>query len=67
MDARTFSFSNSGLKPSFLEVSYFSLVAVATLELGDVTPVGGLYQAIAVSEALVGFSILVPTPNYKTT
>jgi hypothetical protein len=32
-----------------------------------VTPLSGLYQAIAVSEALVGFGILVPSHDCKIT
>ena len=64
MDGRTFSFSNSGLEPSFMEALYFSGVSIATLGLGDVTPVGGLYQAIAVSEALIGFGILTLSITY---
>jgi len=58
MDGRTFSFSTSGLEPSFMEAMYFSGVTIATLGLGDVTPLSSLYQAIAVSEALIGFGLL---------
>jgi hypothetical protein len=64
MDGRTFSFSDAGLEPSFMEALYFSGVTIATLGLGDVTPVGDLYQAIAVSEALVGFGILTLWISY---
>jgi hypothetical protein len=64
MDGETFSFSNSGLQPSFMEAMYFSGVTIATLGLGDVTPLSPLYQAIAVSEALVGFGILTLSITY---
>ena len=64
MDGRTFSFSTSGLEPSFMEAMYFSGVTIATLGLGDVTPLSSLYQAIAVSEALVGFGILTLSISY---
>src|SRR5829696_9691435 len=42
MDGRTFSFSNPGLGPSFMEALYFSGVTIATLGLGDVTPLSSL-------------------------
>lgn len=64
MDGRTFSFSNPGIGPSFMEALYFSGVTIATLGLGDVTPLVGPYQAIAVSEALVGFGILTLSITY---
>lgn len=64
MDGRTFSFSSSGLAPSFLEALYFSGVTIATLGLGDVTPLSGLYQVVAVSEALIGFGILTLAITY---
>jgi hypothetical protein len=64
MEARTFSFSGAGLEPSFMEALYFSGVSIATLGLGDVTPLSGPYQAIAVSEALVGFGILTLSISY---
>src|SRR5215203_7374367 len=64
MDGRTFSFSTSGLEPSFMEAMYFSGVTIATLGLGDVTPLSSLYQAIAVSEAPIGFGILTLSISY---
>jgi hypothetical protein len=64
MDGESFSFSSSGLAPSFMEAFYFSGVTIATLGLGDVTPLSGPYQAIAVSEALVGFGILTLSISY---
>ena len=64
MGAETFSFSSSGLAPSLMEAFYFSGVTIATLGLGDVTPLSGPYQAIAVSEALVGFGILTLSVSY---
>ena len=64
MDGRTFSFSNPSLEPSFMEALYFSGVSIATLGLGDVTPSSPIYQAITVSEALVGFGILTLSISY---
>jgi len=64
MDGRTFSFSTPDLRPSFMEAMYFSGVTIATLGLGDVTPLSGPYQAVAVSEALVGFGILTLSISY---
>jgi hypothetical protein len=64
MDARTFSFSTSGLGPSVMEAFYFSGVTIATLGLGDVTPLNPLYQAVAISEALIGFGILTLSITY---
>ncbi len=43
------------LEPSLGEAFYFSGTAISTLGFGDITPTGGPYQALAVSEALVGF------------
>ena len=64
MDGRTFSFSTSGLEPSLMEAFYFSGVTIATLGLGDVTPLSGPYQVVAVSEALIGFGILTLAITY---
>ncbi|MBD0355316.1 MAG: two pore domain potassium channel family protein, partial [Rubrobacteraceae bacterium] len=64
MGGRTFSFSDAGLEPSFMEALYFSGVAVSTLGFGDITPTSSLYQAIVVSEALVGFGILTLAISY---
>src|SRR4028118_2393991 len=52
------------LEPSFPEAFYFSGTAISTLGLGDITPTGGLYQALAVSEALIGFGILTLSITY---
>ena len=64
MDRSTFSFSSARLEPSFIEALYFSGVSIATLGLGDVTPLNPFYQAIAVSEALIGFGILTLAISY---
>ena len=64
MDNDTFSFASPDLEPSLMEAFYFSGVSIATLGLGDVTPLSGPYQAIAVSEALIGFGILTLSITY---
>ena len=64
MSAQTFLFSSERLEPSFMEAFYFSGVSIATLGLGDVTPLSPFYQAIAVSESLVGFGILTLSISY---
>jgi hypothetical protein len=64
MSAQTFSFASGRLEPSFMEAFYFSGVSISTLGLGDVTPLSPFYQAIAVSESLVGFGILTLSISY---
>ena len=64
MNGESFSFSNPGLEPSFGEALYVSGTAISTLGFGDVTPKSGLYQALAVSEALIGFGILTLAITY---
>ena len=64
MSAQTFLFSSKSLQPSLMEAIYFSGVSIATLGLGDVTPLSPVYQAISVSEALVGFGILTLSISY---
>jgi Ion channel len=64
MGAGSFNFSNPDLEPSFGEALYMSGTAISTLGFGDVTPTGGLYQALAVSEALIGFGILTLAITY---
>ena len=59
-----FSFSVGRLEPSLGEAFYFSGTAISTLGLGDITPTGGPYQALAVSEALIGFGILTLSITY---
>jgi Ion channel len=59
-----FSLSVPSLDPSFWESLYFSGITISTLGLGDVTPTSGLYQVIAVSEALNGFGILTLAITY---
>jgi hypothetical protein len=65
MDGETFfSLPGKNLDPSLLEALYLSGVAVSTLGFGDITPTSSLYQAIVVSEALVGFGILTLAISY---
>jgi hypothetical protein len=65
MDGETFfSLPGRNLDPSLLEALYLSGVAVSTLGFGDITPTSSLYQAIVVSEALVGFGILTLAISY---
>ncbi|MBA4115701.1 MAG: two pore domain potassium channel family protein [Rubrobacter sp.] len=59
-----FSLSVGRLEPSFMESLYFSGITISTLGLGDVTPTSGIYQALAVSEALIGFGILTLSITY---
>src|SRR4028118_488427 len=59
-----FALSTERLEPSFPEAFYFSGTAISTLGLGDITPTGSLYQALAVSEALIGFGILTLSITY---
>ena len=59
-----FSLAVGRLEPSLGEAFYFSGTAISTLGLGDITPTGGPYQALAVSEALIGFGILTLSITY---
>lgn len=59
-----FVLSVERLEPSFAEAFYFSGTAISTLGLGDITPTGGPYQALAVSESLIGFGILTLSITY---
>ena len=59
-----FSLSVPSLDSSFLQSLYFSGITISTLGLGDVTPTSGLYQVIALSEALNGFGILTLAITY---
>ena len=59
-----FALSVGGLEPSLAEAFYFSGISISTLGLGDITPTGGLYQALVVSEALIGFGILTLAITY---
>jgi hypothetical protein len=58
-----FAFS-SGVEPSFSDAVYASGVSISTLGFGDITPTSGLYQALSVSEALIGFGILTLAISY---
>lgn len=57
MNRATFAFA-SGLEPSFQSALYISGVCISTLGLGDIAPRSGIYQALVVGEALIGFGIL---------
>jgi hypothetical protein len=59
-----FSLAVGRLETSLAEAFYFSGTAISTLGLGDITPTGGPYQALAVSEALIGFGILTLSITY---
>jgi hypothetical protein len=64
MNSQTFNFSSPGLEPSFGEALYASGIAISTLGFGDVTPTNGVYQALTISEALIGFGILTLAITY---
>ncbi len=64
MNSRSFNFSNPGLEPSLSEALYISGTAISTLGFGDITPATGVYQALAISEALIGFGILTLAISY---
>ena len=59
-----FSLPGKQLDPSLMEALYLSGVAVSTLGFGDITPTSTLYQAVVVSEALIGFGILTLAISY---
>jgi hypothetical protein len=59
-----FSLPGKSLEPSPMEALYLSGVAVSTLGFGDITPTNALYQALVVSEALIGFGILTLAISY---
>ncbi len=56
MNAQSFNFSSPVLSPPSVRRSTPS--AISTLGFGDITPATGIYQALAVSEVLIGFGIL---------
>src|SRR5215216_5217919 len=58
MTSESFNFSSPGLEPSLGEALYISGTAISTLGFGDVTPADGLYQTLAVSEALKRYPVL---------
>ena len=64
MRSGDFSFAVGSLNPSLGEAFYFSGTAISTLGLGDITPTGGPYQALAISESLIGFGILTLSITY---
>lgn len=56
--AFTFSDSQPAAEPALLDSVYLSLVTVATLGLGDITPREGWLRLASPLEALVGFALL---------
>ncbi len=64
MNGETFYFENPVLGPSFGEALYVSGTAISTLGFGDVAPTSGVYQALAISEGLMGFGILTLSITY---
>jgi hypothetical protein len=60
----SFNFSSPHLEPSFGEALYMSGTAISTLGFDDVTPMSAPYQALGVSEALIGFGILTLAITY---
>jgi hypothetical protein len=64
MNEQTFYFSNPRSEPSLGEALYVSGTAISTAGFGDITPTRGIYQALAVSEALIGFGILTLAVTY---
>jgi hypothetical protein len=63
MDQKKFAFGD-GLQPSFQNAVYVSGVSISTLGFGDITPINFFYQALTVSEALIGFGILTLAITY---
>lgn len=63
MDQKTFAFG-SDLQPSLQNAIYVSGVSISTLGFGDLTPIHFFYQALTVSEALIGFGILTLAITY---
>lgn len=49
---------------SFGSMLYLSGVTVATLGYGDITPISPLYELMALSEALIGFSVFTMSISY---
>jgi Ion channel len=64
MDEKFFSLPGRTLEPSFLEALYFSGTAISTVGFGDIVATNSLYQALAVSEALIGFGLLTLAITY---
>ncbi|MFE0350826.1 potassium channel family protein [Streptomyces griseoluteus] len=56
--------SRAAQEPSLLDSVYLSLVTVATLGLGDITPAEGWLRVVSPLEALVGFVLLTATVSW---
>lgn len=63
MDGENFAFAPK-LEPDFLAAVYYSVVTVATLGYGDITPVVPFYQMLASLGTLIGFGILSLATTY---
>lgn len=63
MGGAHFAFEHE-VEPDIGPAVYLSGVTLATLGYGDITPISPLYEAIALSEALIGFVILSLTISY---
>ncbi|MER6737909.1 potassium channel family protein [Streptomyces puniciscabiei] len=56
--------SRAAQQPALLDSVYLSLVTVATLGLGDITPAEGWLRLASPLEALVGFALLTATVSW---
>ncbi|MGW3124533.1 potassium channel family protein [Streptomyces sp. NPDC001107] len=56
--------SRAAQQPALLDSVYLSLVTVATLGLGDITPGEGWLRLVSPLEALVGFALLTATVSW---
>ncbi|MGQ5635808.1 MULTISPECIES: potassium channel family protein [unclassified Streptomyces] len=56
--------SRAAQQPTLLDSVYLSLVTVATLGLGDITPAAGWLRLVSPLEALVGFALLTATVSW---
>lgn len=63
MNYENFTFG-AGLEPGFKEALYLSGVSISTIGFGDVTPSSGIYEFLAVLEALIGLGILTLSISY---
>lgn len=63
MDGENFAFAPK-LESDFLVAVYYSIVTVATLGYGDITPVVPFYQMLASLGTLIGFGLLSLATTY---
>lgn len=52
------------LSPGFGEAVYLSMMTLATLGYGDITPLADLWEFISVAEAFIGFAFITLTLSY---